>query len=32
MNWFMRILIFLAAMVAVYLESSFDGFRNWFGA
>ncbi len=32
MNWLMRILIFLAAMVAVYLESSFDGFRNWFGA
>jgi hypothetical protein len=32
MNWLLRILILLAAMVAVFLESSFDLFRNWFGA
>jgi rod shape-determining protein MreD len=32
MNWMNHILILLGAMVAVFLEASFDGFRHWFGA
>lgn len=32
MNWLNPILILLTAFVAVFLEASFGGFRNWFGA